>query len=85
MKTNVAETKPFQKASVCHTRPGSFFFSFSLSLFFFFFFFFFFRGAGTTQLIERPAEKPGAVLTRVRVLSAARDFSPRVSFKCRLS
>ena len=37
------------------------------------------------QLVERPTEKPGAILTRVRVRGAARDFSPRVSFKCRLS
>ena len=39
---------------------------------------------GTAQLVEPPTEKSGAVLTRVRVPSAARDFSPRVSFQCRL-
>ena len=30
--------------------------------------------AGIVQLVERPTEKPGAILTRVRVPSAARDF-----------
>ena len=42
-------------------------------------------GAGTAQLVERPTEKPGAILTRVRGPGPARDFSPRVSFQCRLS
>ena len=42
-------------------------------------------GAGIVQLVERPIEKPGAVLTRVRVPGAARDFSSRVNFQCRLS
>ena len=37
------------------------------------------------QLVERPTEKPGAILTRVRVLGAANDFSPRVNFQCILS
>ena len=37
-------------------------------------------GKGIAQLVERPTEKPGAKLTRVRVPGAARDFSPRVSF-----
>ena len=37
------------------------------------------------QLVERSTEKPGAKLTRVRVPGAARDFSPRVNFQCRLS
>ena len=36
-------------------------------------------------MVERPTQKPGAVLSRVRVPGAARDFSPRVSFQCRLS
>ena len=31
------------------------------------------------------SEKPGVILTRVRVPGAARDFSPGVSFQCRLS
>ena len=44
-------------------------------------------GAGIAQLVERPTEKPGAILTRVRVRvpGAARDFSPTVSFQCTLS
>ena len=29
--------------------------------------------------------KPDAMLTRIRIPSAARDFSPRVNFQCRLS
>ena len=37
-------------------------------------------GAETAQLIERPAEKPGAIRMRVRVPGAARDFSPGVNF-----
>ena len=28
------------------------------------------------QLVQRPTEKPGTILTRVRVGGAARDFSP---------
>ena len=36
-------------------------------------------------MVERPAEKPGAILTRVRIPGAARDLSPRVSFQCKLS
>ena len=40
---------------------------------------------GIIQLVERPTEKPGAILTRVRVPDASRDFSPRVNFQCRLS
>ena len=39
-------------------------------------------GAGMAQLAERLTERPGAVLTRVRVSGAARDFSPMVSFRC---
>ena len=31
-------------------------------------------GAGIAQMVERPTEKPGAILTRVRVPSAARKF-----------
>ena len=41
-------------------------------------------GAGIAQLVERPTEKPGATLTRVRVPGAARNFLP-VIFQCRLS
>ena len=41
-------------------------------------------GARIAQLVERPTERPGAIPTRVRVPGAARDFSPRVSFQCRL-
>ena len=42
--------------------------------------------AGIAQLVgPRPTEKPGVLLTRVRVPGAARDFSPRVNFQCRLS
>ena len=41
--------------------------------------------AGIAQLLEHPTEKPGAVLSRVRVPGEARDFSPRVYFQCRLS
>ena len=37
--------------------------------------------AGIAQLVERPTEKSGAILTRVRVPGAARDFSPRVKFQ----
>ena len=33
-------------------------------------------GAGIAQLVERPTEKPGAILTRVRVQGSARYFSP---------
>ena len=42
-----------------------------------------FMGALIAQGAERPTEKPGAVLTRVPVAGAARDFSPRVSFQCK--
>ena len=42
-------------------------------------------GAGVAQMVERQTEKPGVILTRVRVPCAARDFSPRVHFQCRLS
>ena len=42
-------------------------------------------GEGIAQLVECPIEKSGAILTRVRVPGAARDFSPRVNFRCRLS
>ena len=37
------------------------------------------------KLAEHPAEKPGAILMRVQVPIAARDFSPIVNFQCRLS
>ena len=53
------------------------------------------EGAAIAQWVERPTEKPGAVLTRVRVPGAAREFFfpfffsflffPRVNFQCRLS
>ena len=33
---------------------------------------------------ERLTEKPGAIPTRVRFPAAARDFSRRVSFQCKL-
>ena len=42
------------------------------------------EGRGIAQLVERPTEKPGAVPTRVRVPGEVKDFSPRVSFQCRL-
>ena len=41
-------------------------------------------GAGIAHLVERPTEKPGDTLTRVRVPGAARNFLP-VNFQCRLS
>ena len=40
--------------------------------------------ARIAQLVQRPTEKPGTILTRVRVRGAARDFSPRVNFQCRM-
>ena len=43
------------------------------------------QGPGIARLVERLTKKPGAILTRVRVPGAARDFSPRVNFQCRLS
>jgi len=42
-------------------------------------------GVGIEQLVERPSEKPSAILKRVRVPDAATAFSPRVNFQCRLS
>ena len=42
-------------------------------------------GVEIAQLVECLTEKPGAILTWVRVPGAARDFSPRVNFQCRLS
>ena len=39
---------------------------------------------GMVQLVERPTEKPGAILPRDRVSGAVRDFSPRVNFHCRI-
>ena len=39
-------------------------------------------GAGRAQWVERPTEKPGAILTRVLVPVAARAVSLRVSFQC---
>ena len=43
------------------------------------------KPAGITQLVERTAEKPGAIVTRVRVPGAANNFFPRVNFQCKLS
>ena len=43
------------------------------------------NSAGIAQSIEHPTEKPGAILTRVRIPGAARDFSPRANFQCKLS
>ena len=40
-------------------------------------------GRGVVQLVERRTEKPGAILTLVRVPGAAKD--PRVNFRCTLS
>ena len=42
-------------------------------------------GPGTALLVEHPTEKPGAILTRVRVPGAAKDFPPRVNFQCILT
>ena len=42
-------------------------------------------GAWIAQLVECPTEKPGAILTQVRVPGATRDFSPSVNFQCRLT
>ena len=33
-------------------------------------------GTGTAELVVHATEKPGAILTRVRLPGAARDFSP---------
>ena len=40
---------------------------------------------GIPQLVKRPTEKPGSILTRVRIPGAARDFFRRANFQCRLS
>ena len=40
---------------------------------------------GIAQLLESLTENLGAILTWVRVLSVARDFSPRVNFQRGLS
>ena len=37
--------------------------------------------AGMAQLVERATEKPGSLLTLVRVLGAAKYFSPTVDFQ----
>ena len=42
-------------------------------------------GGRDSSVIERPTEEQGAILMPVRVPAAARDFSPRVNFQCRLS
>ena len=38
------------------------------------------QGAGKAQWAQRPAEKPGAILTRVRVPGPARDLLPESAF-----
>ena len=43
------------------------------------------EGSRIAQWVQCPTEKPNAILMRVRVPAAARDFSPRVDFQCRLS
>ena len=43
------------------------------------------KRAWISQWVEPPTEKPGAILTRVRVPGAARDFSPRIHLQYRLS
>ena len=40
---------------------------------------------GIVQLVKHPTENPGAILTQAQFPGAARDFSPRVNFQCRLS
>ena len=37
------------------------------------------------ELCERRVDKPGAILTRVQVPGAARNFASRFNFRCRLS
>ena len=37
--------------------------------------------AAIAQLVARPTEKPGAILTRVRVPGVVRDFSPAVTVR----
>ena len=44
-----------------------------------------YRSGGIAQRVDHPTGKPGAILMQVRVPGVARDFSPRVSFQCRLS
>ena len=80
LKTSLAVKHTFQAASEETSIGGhAFFYLYFLSI----------KGdpkrVGTAQLVERPTEKPGTKLTRVRVPGAARDCSPRVSFQCRLS
>ena len=41
-----------------------------------------FRGGDVAQLVER---RTGTPLRQVRFPGAARDFSPRVNFQCRVS
>ena len=44
------------------------------------------KGGGDSSVVRAPAtEKPGALLTQVRVPNAGWDFSPRVNFQCGLS
>ena len=43
-----------------------------------------FDNCGIAHLVERPTEKPGAILTRVRVPCVARDFSSKASFQSQL-
>ena len=43
------------------------------------------KGGGDSSFVREPAtEKPGEILTQVRVPNAGWDFSPRVNFQCRL-
>ena len=43
------------------------------------------KGMHDSSVGRAPAEKTGAILTRFRVSDVAREFSPNVSFQCRLS
>ena len=38
------------------------------------------KGAGIAHLVKRPTEKPGVILTRVRLPGAARDFLSESAF-----
>ena len=42
-------------------------------------------GRDVAQFVQRWTEKPGAILTEVRLLDSARDLSAKVSFQCRPS
>ena len=43
------------------------------------------NGARIAQLVQHPTLEKGIILMWVSVPDAARDFSPRVNFQCRLS